>query len=196
MSANSVTIRPGFPERHRELVARLFCEAFGDKLRLPLGPPERAARYAALALDPAHAIAATDASGALLGCAGIKTEEGGLLAGRHADLAAVYGPVGAIWRGFLLMLFDRPAEPGVMLMDGLFVAPEARGRGVGTRLLAAVAERARAEGHRELRLDVVDGNRARALYDRTGFEPSGRIEPGWLAPLLGFRGATTMRLRL
>lgn len=188
----SVRVAPGLALEHREEAARLFWEAFGPKLRLPLGDAERAVAFVARALDPDHAICATE-SGALLGVAGLKSESGGLLRGRHADLAAVYGRWGALWRGAALALYDRPVEPGVLLMDGLFVAPQARGRGVGTQLLLAVAERAREEGRAEVRLDVVDGNRARALYEREGFRAVGRIEAGWLGPLLGFHGATTMR---
>ena len=190
----SVTVGPGFAAHHRAEVAALFWEAFGDKLRLPLGAPPRALAFVERTLDPSRAISATDGAGALLGVAGIKTRAGGLMTGRFADLRAVYGTLGGIWRGAALEVYERPVEPGTLLMDGLFVAPHARGRGVGTRLLAAVAERARAEDAREVRLDVVDGNRARRLYERHGFEPSGRIEAGWLGPVLGFRGATTMRL--
>ena len=191
----SPRVAPGLAPEHRAEAARLFWEAFGEKLRLPLGDRVRAVAYVERALDPGHALCATE-GGALLGVAGLKTGTGGLLSGRHADLAAVYGPWGALWRGAALALYDRPAEPGVLLMDGLFVAEAARGRGVGTRLLAAVAERARIEGRVEVRLDVVDGNRARALYEREGYRATGRIEPGWLGPLLGLRGATTMRLTL
>ena len=185
-------IAAGFAPEHRGEVARLFWEAFGEKLRLPLGDATRAVAYVERALDPDHAISATE-GGALLGVAGLKTRAGGLLRGRHADLAAVYGQWGALWRGAVLSLYDRPVERGALLMDGLFVAEGARGRGVGTALLDAVSERARAEGCAEIRLDVVDGNPARALYEREGFRVAGRIEAGWLGPLLGFRGATTMR---
>ena len=191
----SPRVGPGVAPEHRREAARLFWQAFGAKLRLPLGDERRAVDYIERALDPAHAISAVE-GGALLGVAGLKTGRGGLLAGRRADLAAVYGPWGALWRGVVLGLYDRPLEPGALLMDGLFVAEGARGRGVGTALLAAVAERAWAEGCAEVRLDVVDGNRARALYERQGYRAAGRIEAGWLAPLLGVRGATTMRLAL
>ena len=190
--AVTLRIAPGFAEEHRAEVARLFWEAFGDKLRTPLGDADRAVAYIARSLDPAHAISAAE-DGRLIGVAGIKTRSHGLLAARRSDLLDVYGPLGALWRGALLAFYDRPVERGVMLMDGLFVAPRARGRGVGTTLLEAVSERAWAEGCCELRLDVVDGNRARTLYERRGFSPAGRIEPGWLGPILGVKGATTMR---
>ncbi len=65
------------------------------------------------------------------------------------------------------------------------VAPAHRGRGVGSALLAALIEQARARGHRAISLSVEDGNRARALYERVGFTAVGRNG-----------GSDTMRLHL
>jgi ribosomal protein S18 acetylase RimI-like enzyme len=82
-------------------------------------------------------------------------------------------------------------------MDGLFVAPEARSRGVGTRLLDAIAEEARLRGYREVRLDVVDENtRARALYERVGYRAVASHSTGVLRYVFRFRAATVMVLRL
>jgi len=52
-------------------------------------------------------------------------------------------------------------------LDDLFVAPEARGRGVAERLFEHLRERARAEGWPAVRWITADDNyRARTLYDR------------------------------
>jgi ribosomal protein S18 acetylase RimI-like enzyme len=69
---------------------------------------------------------------------------------------------------------------------GLAVRDGYRDQGIGTRLLAATVELARASGFRALSLSVADGNRARHLYDRAGFEPV-ELDEG---------GSWTMRLRL
>ena len=80
------------------------------------------------------------------------------------DLAGVYGCLGALRRGLLLSPLERKIEPDVFLMDGIFVTPAARGRGVGTALLRAITDTARLTGCRSVRLDVIDTNpRARAL---------------------------------
>jgi ribosomal protein S18 acetylase RimI-like enzyme len=57
---------------------------------------------------------------------------------------------------------------------GLWVAPEARGAGVGAALISTVITWARAAGYRYLRLDVGDANaHALRLYQRIGFLPTG-----------------------
>lgn len=56
----------------------------------------------------------------------------------------------------------------------MWVAPEARGQGVGDSLVEAVIAWARRHGHTKLLLDVGDENEAAiALYERHGFEPTG-----------------------
>jgi GNAT superfamily N-acetyltransferase len=52
------------------------------------------------------------------------------------------------------------------------VAREARGRGVGTALLAAAERWARARGYRLLTLNVfIDNTEARSMYERAGYSP-------------------------
>jgi len=59
---------------------------------------------------------------------------------------------------------------GVYELISMWVAPEARGVGVGDALVAGVCEWARERGAREVRLDVVQTNaHAIALYVRHGF---------------------------
>ena len=66
-------------------------------------------------------------------------------------------------------------------LGGVWVAPEARGTGVGDELVGAVVGWARALGHRRLWLEVLAGNDAAIrLYERHGFSPTGdtRLWPG------------------
>jgi ribosomal protein S18 acetylase RimI-like enzyme len=67
---------------------------------------------------------------------------------------------------------DGDPEAGYLI--SLWVAPEARGRGVGAALVRAVVAWARAKGLRRLVLDVGARNQAaQALYQRLGFAVSG-----------------------
>ncbi|MBV8217417.1 MAG: GNAT family N-acetyltransferase [Solirubrobacterales bacterium] len=63
--------------------------------------------------------------------------------------------------------------PGVLGI-GMAILPEARGRGGGRTLLAAVQEHARTSGAHKISLEVwVDNARAIALYGAAGFEVEG-----------------------
>jgi ribosomal protein S18 acetylase RimI-like enzyme len=74
------------------------------------------------------------------------------------------------------------AESPVIELISMWVAPAARGRGVGEALVTRVIAEARALGGREVRLDVaVDNPGAERLYARCGFARTGelaRIRPG------------------
>lgn len=97
-------------------------------------------------------------------------------------------------RGIVSMI----SEPGSPADDrhvvGLWVAPEARRRGLGWALLDAVRAAAGADGARSLSVWVTDGDLAAGdLYVRAGFERTGerhalardpdRAEERWLRPL-------------
>lgn len=93
--------------------------------------------------------------------------------GRPGD-AGVVGeesrPVGAAW--YRLFPADEPGY-GFVGCDvpelSIGVEPRSRGRGAGTRLLEALIEVARADGHRAVSLSVEPDNPARRLYERLGF---------------------------
>jgi ribosomal protein S18 acetylase RimI-like enzyme len=65
-------------------------------------------------------------------------------------------------------------QPGAAFLLSMWVAPDARGKGVGEELIDAVAGWAESDGFSRLVLDVADTNAsAIALYARKGFEPTG-----------------------
>lgn len=186
-------ITTGIPEANRAEVAALYWEAFGEKLGFVLGPKYRALIFITSVLRSDHGICAHDERGRLLGVAGFKTSQGALVGGDFKDLRRVYGWVGATIRILLLAVLERDVENERFLMDGIFVAPEARGQGVGTALIDAICEEARVRGYRQVRLDVIDTNpRARALYLHEGFEETGTHHLGLLRHIFGFSASTTM----
>ncbi|WP_229518319.1 GNAT family N-acetyltransferase [Massilia sp. PAMC28688] len=69
------------------------------------------------------------------------------------------------------------ADPFLAHLYQMWVAPEARGRGVGAALIEAVLGWARGNGARVAQLAVSEGNEAAArLYRRAGFVGSGKFE--------------------
>lgn len=192
--SDSFRIVGGFPEALRSEAAALYFDAFAMKLAPILGRDGRAQAFFCDILDPDFCLSAVSGEGTkLLGLVGFKTSKGALTGGGMGDLARHYGWFGGLWRGLLLALLERDLEPGIFLLDGIAVAPDARGLGIGTALLEAVELEAGRRGCRTVRLDVIDTNpRARALYERRGYEPVSVERLGPLRHLFGFASATRM----
>ena len=186
-------IRTGFEEKDRQLAAELYWDAFGKKLGRVLGPRHKALTFFERIMRTDHAISAYAADETLLGIAGFKTAKGALADGSFRDMRDVYGLMSASWRTATIALLERDVENKSFLMDGIFVANNARGQGVGTQLLNAIKQEARQRGYASVRLDVIDTNpRAKALYLRNGFVEAGDHNLGLLRLIFGFRTATRM----
>jgi ribosomal protein S18 acetylase RimI-like enzyme len=188
-----VTIRHGLPEHLRPDAAALYWQAFGGKLGRVMGPNQRALRFLQRVIRADHALVALDAEGQLLGLAGFKTPAGSFAGGTTGDLRAIYGWSGLLWRLPLLALLSREVDNDRFLLDGICVAPAARGLGIGSALMTAIEAEAQSRGYAYVRLDVVDSNwRAKALYERLGYLAIKTDHLGLLRHAFGFDAAVTM----
>ena len=97
-------------------------------------------------------------------------------AGRRRLLAARLD--GAVAGTVQLILALPPNQPHRCEVAKMMVAPEARRRGVGRALLAAVDNEARAAGKTLVTLDTRTGDSAEPLYRSAGFRTAGVI-PGF-----------------
>ena len=188
-----VTIRHGLPEHLRPDAAALYWQAFGGKLGRVMGPNQRALRFLQRVIRADHCVVALDAEGQLLGLAGFKTPAGSFAGGTTGDLRAIYGWSGLLWRLPLLALLSREVDNDRFLLDGICVAPAARGLGIGSALMAAIEAEAQSRGYAYVRLDVVDSNwRAKALYERLGYLAIKTDHLGLLRHAFGFDAVVTM----
>ena len=189
----TIILRHGIPEAARDAAAALYWQAFGSKLGRVLGPEARALPFVRTVMRADQAFVALDGSGRLLGMAGYRSREGSFAGGSVEDLRAHYGPLGAAWRLPLLLALGRETPHDDFVLDGICVAEDARGRGIGSALIGAICDEARARGHGTVRLEVVDSNpRAQALYERLGFAVAHKTPIGVLRVVFGFRAALTM----
>jgi GNAT superfamily N-acetyltransferase len=87
-------------------------------------------------------------------------------------MVAVDASSGA-WLGITGSFFEEPGS-GVADIVSVWVAPEARRRGLARRLLDAASDWAYSREAKQLRLWVTETNsRARSLYENAGFVPTG-----------------------
>ncbi|MFD3517465.1 GNAT family N-acetyltransferase [Streptomyces sp. NPDC058657] len=189
----AVTVRRGIPAGAERRAAELYWGAFGRKLGPALNPPDKAVPFIAAHLNADRGICAL-LDGQLVGLAGYQVDGRSLTGGSAAAVLREYGHLRGLPRLLLLALFERRPAAGQLVMDGIAVDPDLRGRGVGSLLLAEVAAVAAEQGCREIRLDVIDTNpRAKALYERRGFTAVRTERTPYLRGLLGFGAVTTMR---
>ena len=190
-------IQRGFPDSTRRAAALLFDAAFATKLRAAI--PDAAARVSVLVdgFRPAQSIAGMSGE-ELVGLAGFNDGGGSFTGGTSFGLLRdKLGFFGAVRAVTVLALLERKLKPGELLMDGIVVRADSRGRGIGTRLFAELESLARDGGKNRIRLDVVDTNpAARRLYERLGFEAVKTERVPFFARSFGFSAATTMLKRL
>lgn len=186
-------IATGLPPHLIPQAAVLYWQAFGGKLGRVLGPEPLALAFLRRVIRGDHCLYATDTDGALIGIAGFKSPQGSFANGQAQDLRAIYGAWGALWRGAALRLLESDIDNIRFLVDGICVAQNHRGLGVGSALVQALMDEGRARGYGAIRLEVIDTNtRARALYERMGFAALHREALGPLRHVFGFSHATTM----
>lgn len=193
MSEFSLLPLSRLPSAARQQAAALYWGAFKGKLGRLLGPETRALRLINGVMQVDHGIAAIAPSGEIIGIAGFRSALGTFVPLSPSAIRVVYGRFGAIWRLAALQMISEIEDSERFLIEGLAVAPAWQGRGIGTLLIAALAEEARARGYEALRLDVADQNiRARLLYERLGFEVAAHHRLWLMAPVFGMTGSKVM----
>ena len=198
MTEADVIIEHGLPDELRAQAVEIFEEAFGEKMRTAVGDKRKRKAFMGRAYQADHVIIARRDS-QLLGMAGLSSKgppyAGGLL-GTSWDprpYRDLLGWVGACWAVWGQRLADHQPESNEIYLDGIAVTPEARGHGIGTRMLAEISAVARANGKRFVRLDVVDTNpRAQALYERVGYKVTRTQSFRWKSRWVGFGAMISM----
>lgn len=111
--------------------------------------------------------------GNVIGFVGIETGERFYTQLSLSAFLKAYNIVSASWRYMaygLYRLFHGRTGSDAVHIDPIVVSSEARGMGVGTKLLEAVFNYAKKHRKRKVILEVVDTNpRARKLYEKMGF---------------------------
>ncbi|MEU4562714.1 GNAT family N-acetyltransferase [Actinoplanes sp. NPDC023936] len=185
----------GFTESERARVGELYWAAFRAKLRIAFRDDAAGAGQVTAALRPDRTLVAR-VGGEVAGMCGFHHGGHGAVDLSWARLRTGLGTVAAAWAALALAPLERRELDGVLVLDGICVAAEHRGRGIGSALLDAATELGARHGDQWVQLSVVDTNpRAEALYRRVGFETAGHGSIGALRHLYGFDRYRTMRKR-
>lgn len=189
-------IRKGFADKDRASVASLYVAAFKSKFVNLIGKEPVLQKLFEQAVDPAYCLCAYDEQDTLVGIAGFHEGDNGFVDMKSKDFIATFGWLKGMYKAIVVdAIFTRkPQSPKEFLMDGIAVAPNSRGQGVGTQLFDALMQYGEKNGYTYIKLDVIDENpRAKALYERLGFlETRYEKVPKLLAKRIGVSGVSTM----
>jgi len=197
LNTNEIIYQKGLPEKHKSNAVRLYDDAFGAKFSVAVRSYEKRIFLLNSCFMPEYAIVAIY-DGKLIGIAGFHTPNGSLTGGiTYRHLISQLGFIKGNWAALIFSLYDRKPTPGELVMDGIVVHSDFRGKGVGSRLLEEVVTYAKENEFNRVRLDVIDINpKAKKLYKRKGFKAVKSEYFPYLRWLLGFSGSTTMELNL
>jgi GNAT superfamily N-acetyltransferase len=179
MSSREITYQVGLPEQFRSEAISLFDEVFGCEF--PIAVPCDKKRRLLLERCFMHQYTIVALSEGIT----------------YAELLSLLGFAKGNLAALTFSLYGRKPILQTLVMGGIAVHADFRGKGVGSRLLEEVANYAKVHKYNYVRLDVMDLNpKAMKLYKRKGFETVNSGYITYLRWILGFSGSTTMELCL
>lgn len=196
-SSQGISISRGVSSELRDQATKLYDIAFGEKLALAIPRREDRLNLLSKSMQLEFSIGAFDGN-CLVGLAGFSTSKGSLTGGiDYRGLLSELGWLKGNRAAAVFSLYERKAKDGELLMDGIVVDPDYRGRGIGSRLFSNLIDFGCDENYSTIRLDVIDTNPgARRLYERLGFKEEKTEQFEFLRGFLGFGASTTMSYRL
>ncbi|MDO6688089.1 MULTISPECIES: GNAT family N-acetyltransferase [unclassified Agarivorans] len=191
--ADDLLLQHSWSEEYRAAVAELYDQAFGQKFALAINQQSVRVRVLAEAFKPEYSFVVMHQQ-KVVAVAGFQTPQGSFTSGiAWAGLSRILGSIKGLWAAAVFSLFERKASAKTLVMDGIVVAEEYRGLGLGSMLLDKMVEHATELGFERVRLDVIDSNpRAKKLYLAKGFKIVSSDYYPYLKWLLGFSGSSTL----
>jgi ribosomal protein S18 acetylase RimI-like enzyme len=182
------------PYEFRASAIQLYFTALKEKLEPILGSDGRAIKALENNIATGKCLVAIFDE-KLVGIMGIQTNKGGFLNPRFKTMVNIYGILGGIIRMGGLMILHHTTRTDELYIDGVAVAHEMRGKGIGSSLFDLLERSASEKRIRMISLEVIDTNpRAKALYEHLGFEVM-KVQTLWPLSLFikfPFRSSTLM----
>ncbi len=191
-----MTIKLGFNEKDRIVVAQLYAEAFKKKFENLIGDEAVVSMLLKKGLNPDYCLTCYDDQ-QLVGLAGFHVGRSALVNLTFSNFIEQFGFFKGLTKGLIAaIIFYRKTQPkDELLMDGIAVHENFRGQGIGSQLFDQLFEWAKVNKYKAIHLDVIDENpKAKALYERLGFiKTSYEKIPRFIERQIGVSGVTHMR---
>ena len=182
------------PDDFKVSAIRLYFNSLKEKLEPILGSDGRAQEALASNIATDKCIVAI-CNGKLVGIMGIQTNKRGFVNPNLKTMVRIYGNFGGILRMGGLAILHHTIGTDELYVDGVAVATEMRGKGIGSHLFELLEQAVLKKRIKTISLEVIDTNpRAKALYERLGFVAvkTQTLWPLNLFVIFSFRSATLM----
>jgi hypothetical protein len=187
------SIKKGIEIEHREEAARLYAEEFSKKFEKLLGTPEEVTEILKDCINFNYAFTAISSKNELLGLVGFYHKRSSLMDIKLKKLIKKYGFLSGLYKKivFSILFFKKRDSNKQLLMDGIVV--KLKGKGIGTALIRKLVEFAKENNMNSIKLDVIDHNPAKRLYNREGFIVTNHIKNLKIVKyFIGVGGLSTM----
>jgi ribosomal protein S18 acetylase RimI-like enzyme len=177
----------GLPHSLVEEAVKIYYDAFSKKINPLVGNKEKAIPFIIQTTDfNACFYAVTDKR--LLGIAGIQDKDNNFTRNiRLRELLKEFNLFRSLLIRYIYGYKTSKVKKGVIRVDSIAVAAQARGMGIGTALLKEVFRYASDNGLENIKLEVVNTNpEARELYERLGFKAEKEVRYGFITRKAGF----------
>ena len=188
-------------EKYYEDSIRIFNESFLSKFRFISKSEDLQSSfvddYRLIDIDVKDKEFVAVADGVVMGVLTLVFQEQGKFKTKpnltNFQLLRKYGLFALIRAALLDKAFAYKPPKGELYIDSIGVSTDARGMGVGTQMMAFAEGIAKRNGHKKLSLLVMKENpKAKALYERVGYEVISEDSFKWLKPATGYSGAYHM----
>lgn len=187
------SIKKGIETQHREEAAKLYTEEFSKKFEKLLGTPEEVTEILKDCINFNYAFTAISSKNELLGLVGFYHKRSSLMDVKLKKLIKKYGFLSGLYKKIVIsiLFFKKRDNNKQLLMDGIVV--KLKGKGIGTALIRKLVEFAKENNMNSIKLDVIDYNPAKRLYNREGFIVTNHIKNLKIVKyFIGVSGLSTM----
>lgn len=188
-------VQIGIPNTLKDQVSSLYAEAFERKFIKIVADKHTMSKLFIENMNENCGLCVIE-DDEIIGVAGFHVGHHALLGFEMKTFIREFGYIKGLFKCLMILLFynRKPTHEKELLMDGIVVNKDHRGKGIGTKLFDALEKYAIDNGYTQIRLEVIRENpKAKDLYTRLGFKPT-RVEqmPRFIADLIGVSAVTTM----
>ena len=167
---SKINIYKGLPKKHIGSVTDLLLSELGEKFIPILGEKEKAKQLLELSINQENCFF-VERDSKLLGFLAFQINNTVFVNSSLSTIISIYGVISGTIKAIDLKMLEHKTNSSEIHIEAIVVSKQARGLGIGTKLIDTIFQFANQKGYKTITLEVIDTNpRAKDLYKRLGFK--------------------------